>query len=156
MFSAMSKMMITFVIFSVATALPDNYYGAPTDSPIPPPQPPTIAPPPQPPTVAPPPQPPTVDPPPQPTTTTTTVAPPPEPTTSEPSTEDLIQVLTKKGNFKQLIQAITKSGLTDQLKNITAGLATIFAPNDNAFTKLPEGTTIETLTKEDLEKIIKR
>ena len=136
----MSKIIITFIIFSLAAALPDNYYGAPTDSPMPPQ----------------PPQPPTVAPPPQPTTTTTTVAPPPEPTTSEPPTEDLIQVLTKKGNFKQLIQAITKSGLTDQLKNITTGLATIFAPNDNAFEKLPEGTTVDSLTKEDLEIIIKR
>ena len=78
------------------------------------------------------------------------------PATPEPTTEDLIQVLTKKGNFKQLIEAITKSGLTDQLKTITTGLATIFAPNDNAFKKLPEGTTVESLTKEDLEKIISR
>ena len=164
MFSVMNNIIITFAIFSSAAALPDNYYGAPTDSPMlpppaptqpQPPQPPTVAPPPQPPTIAPPPQPPTVAPPPQPTTTTT-LAPPPEPTTSEPTTEDLIQVLTKKGNFKQLIEAITKSGLTDQLKTITTGLATIFAPNDNAFEKLPEGTTIESLTKKDLEKIISR
>ena len=146
MFSVMNNIIITFAIFSSAAALPDNYYGAPTDSPMLPPPAPTQPQPPQPPTVAPPPQP----------TTTTTLAPPPEPTTSEPTTEDLIQVLTKKGNFKQLIKAITKSGLTDQLKTITTGLATIFAPNDNAFEKLPEGTTIESLTKKDLEKIISR
>ena len=158
----MSKIIITFAIFSLATALPDNYYnGAPTDAPIvPTPDPGPITP-----SVDPGPGPitPSVTPDPAgPITTTTPVAPDPTPTTTpappppQPPTEDLIQVLTKKGNFKQLIEAITKSGLTDQLKNITTGLATIFAPNDNAFKKLPEGTTIETLTKEDLEKIIKR
>ena len=78
-----------------------------------------------------------------------------EPATTAP-TEDLIQALEKKENFKELIKAITKSGLTEQLKNATTGLATIFAPNDNAFKKLPEGTTIESLSKEDLEKIISR
>ena len=133
----MSKIIITFAIFSLAAALPDNYYGAPTDSPMPPQ----------------PPQPPTVAPPPQPTTTTTTVAPPPEPTTSEPPTEDLIQALTTAGEFTQLIKAITDAGLTDELKSIAA--ATIFAPNDDAFKKLPAGT-IEGLSPEDLKKVVKR
>ena len=76
-----------------------------------------------------------------------------EPSTPAP-TEDLIQVLTKRGNFGKLIEAVTKSGLTDKLKAI--GVATFFAPNDEAFKKLPEGTTIESLTAEELEKIISR
>ena len=146
MFSAMSKIIITFAIFSLAAALPDNYYGAPTDSPMPPPP----APPQPPPPIASTPSPPPI---------ASTPATPPiasTPATPEPTTEDLIQVLTKKGNFKQLIKAITKSGLTDQLKTITTGLATIFAPNDDAFKKLSEGTTVDSLTKEDLEKIISR
>ena len=69
-------------------------------------------------------------------------------------TEDLIQVLEKKENFKELIKAITKSGLTEKLKTI--GPATFFAPNDDAFKKLPEGTTIDSLSVEELKKIISR
>ena len=151
-FSAMSKIqiIITFVIFSVAAALPDNYYGAPTIAPAP--QPPTVAPAPQPPTIDPAPQPPTVDPPPQPTTTTT-AAPPPEPTTSEPTSEDLIQVLAKKGNFKQLIKAITELKLTDILDSIDA--QTIFAPNDAAFDKVAD-TDFEKLTDPEKITIINR
>ena len=76
-----------------------------------------------------------------------------EPTTTAP-TEDLIQALEKQENFKELIKAITKSGLTEELKTI--GLATFFAPNDDAFKKLPEGTTIESLTQDELKKIISR
>ena len=76
-----------------------------------------------------------------------------EPATPAP-TEDLIQALEKKENFKELIKAITKSGLTETLKTI--GLATFFAPNDDAFKKLPEGTTIESLTPDELKKIISR
>ena len=155
MFSAMSKIIITFAIFSLAAALPDNYYGAPTDSPMPPPP----APPQPPPPIASTPSPPPIASTPATPPIASTPATPPiasTPATPEPTTEDLIQVLTKKGNFKELIKAITKSGLTDQLKTITTGLATIFAPNDDAFKKLSEGTTVDSLTKEDLEKIISR
>ena len=75
-----------------------------------------------------------------------------EPQTLAP-TEDLIQALTTAGDFTELIKAITNVGLTEQLKTIAA--ATIFAPNDNAFKKLPVGT-IEGLSPEDLKKIILR
>ena len=73
--------------------------------------------------------------------------------TIEPPTEDLIQALTTAGEFTQLIKAITNAGLTDELKSIAA--ATIFAPNDDAFKKLPAGT-IEGLSPEDFKKVIKR
>ena len=75
-----------------------------------------------------------------------------EPTTPAP-TEDLIQALTTAGEFTQLIKAITNAGLTDELKSIAA--ATIFAPNDDAFKKLPAGT-IEGMSPEDLKKVVKR
>ena len=71
----------------------------------------------------------------------------------EPPTEDLIQALTTAGDFTELIKAITNAGLTEELKTIAA--ATIFAPNDDAFKKLPAGT-IEGLSPEDLKKVIKR
>ena len=73
--------------------------------------------------------------------------------TIEPPTEDLIQALTTAGEFNELIKAITNAGLTDELKTIAA--ASIFAPNDDAFKKLPAGT-IEGMSPEDLKKVVKR
>ena len=59
---------------------------------------------------------------------------------------NLIEVLEKAATFTKLIEALTKVELTEKLKTIV--LATIFAPNDDAFKTLPDD--------EDLKKIIER
>ena len=76
-----------------------------------------------------------------------TATPTPEPPIE--TTENLIEVLEKATKFTELLKALTTVGLTENLKTIS--LATIFAPNDDAFKTLPEGTT-----DEDLKKIIER
>lgn len=52
------------------------------------------------------------------------------------STDDIIQTLDKKGNFKTLLTALEAAGLKDALKK-EAGIFTLYAPNDAAFSKLP-------------------
>ena len=71
------------------------------------------------------------------------------PETPIETTGNLIEVLEKATKFTELLKALTTVGLTENLKTIA--LATIFAPNDDAFKTLPEGTT-----DEDLKKIIER
>ena len=45
---------------------------------------------------------------------------------------------TAAGTFKTLVAAVTAANLVDKLKG--AGPFTVFAPNDEAFAKLPKGT----------------
>ena len=56
---------------------------------------------------------------------------------------DVVDVAIAAGNFKTLVQIITDLRLVPRLKRAKA--QTIFAPSDEAFSKLPEGT-IESLT----------
>ena len=58
---------------------------------------------------------------------------------------DLVQVATESGKLTRLLKDITDLELVEKFKSIEA--ATIFAPSDDVFEKLPEGT-IENLTKE--------
>lgn len=51
---------------------------------------------------------------------------------------NLVDTLEAAGNFQTLLSALKTSGLIDTLKE--AGPFTIFAPNDEAFAKLPPGT----------------
>ena len=50
---------------------------------------------------------------------------------------NLVDTLEASGNFKTLLSALHSTGLIDTLKG--AGPFTIFAPNDEAFAKLPSG-----------------
>lgn len=52
--------------------------------------------------------------------------------------KNLVETAIIAGNFKTLIKVVQEAGLTDVLK--TDGPYTIFAPTDEAFSKLPEGT----------------
>ena len=52
--------------------------------------------------------------------------------------KNLIQTAISAGNFKIFINVIQEAGLFDTLS--TDGPYTIFAPNDEAFSKLPAGT----------------
>lgn len=51
---------------------------------------------------------------------------------------DIIDTAVSAGNFKTLAAALTAAGLLDTLKG--AGPFTVFAPTDEAFAKLPDGT----------------
>mgnify|MGYP003325919324 FL=1 len=57
---------------------------------------------------------------------------------------DIVDVASKAGVFNTLISAAKAAGLVEALKG--KGPITVFAPTDDAFAKLPEGT-IETLLK---------
>merc|ERR1712029_1236023 len=58
---------------------------------------------------------------------------------------DLVDVAVGAGSFTTLVKIVSDLGLVDTLKGVEA--ATIFAPSDEAFAKLPEGT-LESLTPE--------
>ena len=63
--------------------------------------------------------------------------------------KNLVETAIIAGNFKTLIKAVQEAGLTDILRK--EGPYTIFAPTDEAFSKLPAGT-IEKLLQ-DKEKL---
>ncbi|NMM09289.1 MAG: fasciclin domain-containing protein [Polaromonas sp.] len=52
--------------------------------------------------------------------------------------QNIIDTAIAAGSFKTLAAALTAAGLVDTLKS--AGPFTVFAPTDDAFAKLPEGT----------------
>ncbi len=57
----------------------------------------------------------------------------------------IVQTAIDAGNFKTLVAAVHKAGLVDTLNG--NGSFTVFAPTDDAFAKLPEGT-VEGLLKD--------
>ena len=57
------------------------------------------------------------------------------------------------GHFNTLVAAIKAAGLVDTLKG--AGPFTVFAPTDEAFSKLPPGTVEDLLKPENKEKLRK-
>jgi uncharacterized surface protein with fasciclin (FAS1) repeats len=60
------------------------------------------------------------------------------PMASESAAKDIVETATEAGSFKTLLTAATAAGLVDTLKG--PGPFTVFAPTDDAFAKLPEGT----------------
>ena len=64
---------------------------------------------------------------------------------------DLLETATNAGNFKTLVKAIDALELRETLRS--PGIFTIFAPTDEAFAKLPEGTL--DLLLQDLPKLKK-
>jgi len=75
-----------------------------------------------------------------------TMEPEPMPTEVE-ATSDVVDALAADGRFTVLVGALARVGLTETLK--AAGPFTVFAPTDEAFAKLAEGT-LEGLTDEEL------
>jgi uncharacterized surface protein with fasciclin (FAS1) repeats len=57
---------------------------------------------------------------------------------------DIVDIAVSSDAFKTLVTAVTAAGLVDALKS--PGPFTVFAPNDDAFAKLPPGT-IQTLVQ---------
>lgn len=66
---------------------------------------------------------------------------------------DLVETAINAGNFTILVKAVDALGLTEVLKS--PGSLTIFAPTDDAFAKLPEGS-LDSLLKDipKLKKIV--
>jgi uncharacterized surface protein with fasciclin (FAS1) repeats len=58
---------------------------------------------------------------------------------------DIVDTAVAAGSFKTLVTAVKAAGLVDTLKS--KGPFTVFAPNDEAFAKLPKGT-VEGLLKD--------
>jgi len=58
---------------------------------------------------------------------------------------DIVDTAVSAGSFKTLVAAVQAAGLVDTLKG--AGPFTVFAPTDEAFSKLPAGT-VDSLLKD--------
>ena len=72
---------------------------------------------------------------------------------AEPPLGDVVDVAIAAGNFKTLVQILTDLRLVPRLKSYKA--QTIFAPSDEAFAKLPEGT-LANLTNQQKFEIVAR
>ncbi|MCU0752037.1 MAG: fasciclin domain-containing protein [Akkermansiaceae bacterium] len=69
-----------------------------------------------------------------------------------PASKDIVDTAVAAGSFKTLAAALTAAGLVDTLKG--KGPFTVFAPTDEAFAKLPEGTVESLLLPENKQKLI--
>lgn len=65
--------------------------------------------------------------------------------------KDIVDTAVEAGSFKTLVAAVEAAGLTDALK--AEGPLTVFAPTDEAFAKLPEGTVESLLEAENIEQL---
>lgn len=65
--------------------------------------------------------------------------------------EDIVDTAVAAGSFNTLVTAVQAAGLVDALKG--EGPFTVFAPTDEAFAKLPEGTVESLLKPENLERL---
>lgn len=65
--------------------------------------------------------------------------------------KDIVDTAVEAGSFNTLVAAVKAAGLVDTLKG--AGPFTVFAPTDEAFAKLPEGTVEGLLKPENKEKL---
>ena len=69
----------------------------------------------------------------------------------EPMLSDIVETAVADGRFTTLAAALGAADLVDTLKG--EGPFTVFAPTDDAFTKLPEGTVATLLLPENLEQL---
>jgi uncharacterized surface protein with fasciclin (FAS1) repeats len=67
------------------------------------------------------------------------------------ATPDIVDVAVKAESFQTLVAAVKAAGLVDTLK--AEGPYTVFAPTDEAFAKLPEGTVASLLKPENKQKL---
>ena len=66
--------------------------------------------------------------------------------------KDIVDVAAENGSFGTLVAAVQAGGLVDTLKS--EGPFTVFAPTDEAFAKLPEGTVEMLLKPENKDKLV--
>ena len=71
---------------------------------------------------------------------------------AEDNKKDIVDTAVSNGNFKTLAAALTAAGLIDALKG--DGPFTVFAPNDEAFAKLPKETLASLLKPENKAKLV--
>ncbi len=64
---------------------------------------------------------------------------------------DIVDTAVEAGSFNTLVAAVKAAGLVDALKG--EGPFTVFAPSDEAFAKLPEGTVESLLKPENRDKL---
>lgn len=69
-----------------------------------------------------------------------------------PASDNIPTTASKAGQFKTLLAAATAAGLVDALSG--KGPLTVFAPTDEAFAKLPEGTVANLLKPENKDKLV--
>jgi uncharacterized surface protein with fasciclin (FAS1) repeats len=67
------------------------------------------------------------------------------------TTHDIVDTAVAAGTFKTLVAAVTAAGLVDTLKG--TGPFTVFAPNDAAFAKLPDGAVADLVKPENKQKL---
>jgi uncharacterized surface protein with fasciclin (FAS1) repeats len=65
---------------------------------------------------------------------------------------DIVDTAVSAGTFETLVAAVTAAGLVDTLKG--EGPFTVFAPTDDAFAALPEGTVDSLLLEENLDQLV--
>ena len=66
--------------------------------------------------------------------------------------QDIVDIAAGAGSFNTLVAAVKAAGLVDTLKS--AGPFTVFAPTDEAFAKLPQGTVEALLKPENKDQLI--
>lgn len=64
---------------------------------------------------------------------------------------DIVDTAVAAGSFETLVAAVKAAGLVDALKG--DGPLTVFAPTDEAFAKLPEGTVESLLKPENIDQL---
>ena len=65
--------------------------------------------------------------------------------------KDIVDTAVSAGQFKTLVTAVKSAGLVEALKG--KGPLTVFAPNDDAFAKLPKGTVEELLKPKNRDRL---
>ena len=65
---------------------------------------------------------------------------------------DIVDTASAAGSFKTLVTAVKAAGLVDTLKG--KGPFTVFAPTDEAFAKLPNGTLDNLLKPENKKQLV--
>ncbi len=69
-----------------------------------------------------------------------------------PADKDIVDTAVGAGSFNTLVAAVKAAGLVDTLKG--EGPFTVFAPTDEAFAKLPEGTVSNLLKPENKDQLV--
>lgn len=72
-------------------------------------------------------------------------------TTSMENNKTIVEIAVNDGRFNTLVEALKAAELVDTLKG--EGPYTVFAPTDDAFAKLPDGTLEDLLKPENKDKL---